>query len=783
MMLFRIFLVLFCFHALAEIQAQTYQRVRISCPAESRMILAATGISIDHPVEISKTYITADISEYENQVAKDAGFHTEILIPDLKAWFHTQQKNTAEKSFKTSALPVPPGFNLGSMGGYITYAELLLELDSMIQDFPTLISTGDSIGTSIEGRTIRAFKISDNPNIDENEPEILYTALHHAREPNSLMQMLYYMYYLLNNYNSDPEVTCLINNRELWFVPIVNPDGYLYNESTDPNGGGMWRKNRRDNLDGTFGVDLNRNYGANWGYDNTGSSPTTSAETYRGTAGFSEPETQAIQNFCNQREFKLALNYHTFGNLLIYPFGYAPNMLTPDSAVFTQYAQLLTSVNNYTYGTGMETVGYVTNGDSDDWMYSEQTTKDKIFSMTPEAGDPSDGFWPSLSQILPFCEDNLKANLYHAWLGGEYVRVTSALQQFPDTNSFWLPLKFNNIGLNPATPLTAVVQIIDPNVLSVNNSIQIASLASLSSLTDSFQLQLAPGILQGTPVKVAVHTQFTGCYTRIDTLTFIYGKPYTVFTSDFENSNGNWTGNGGWALSTEDSYSPVTSMTDSPNSDYAPNEFSSVTLTQPVDLTGYVSPRAEFYARWRIEKGYDYCQLRISVNNGPFTGVATTRTVTGTQDQLDGEPLYDGIKPWGKETLDLTPYTGQNVRFRFIFNSDGFAEDEGYFFDDFEVLGYTQTPINTSQDIPESGFSVYPNPADKFMYIKWNENHETLVEYQIVLTDLSGKVILRNPLNPISRISVEDLPAGMYLYSIVKNEVSVQTGKLILNSK
>ena len=83
-------------------------------------------------------------------------------------------------------------------------------------------------------------KISDNPNQDENEPEILYDAVHHAREPNSLSQLIFYMYYLLENYGLNDEVTYLVNETEMYFVPCINPDGYIYNQINDPNGGGMW---------------------------------------------------------------------------------------------------------------------------------------------------------------------------------------------------------------------------------------------------------------------------------------------------------------------------------------------------------------------------------------------------------------------------------------------------------------------------------------------------------------------------------------------------------------
>ncbi len=94
---------------------------------------------------------------------------------------------------------------------------------------------------------------------------MLYTALTHAREPASVQQLLYFMYYILENYGVDDEITDIVDNTELYFVPCVNPDGYVYNQMESPQGGGMWRKNRRNNGDGSFGVDLNRNFGYKWG--------------------------------------------------------------------------------------------------------------------------------------------------------------------------------------------------------------------------------------------------------------------------------------------------------------------------------------------------------------------------------------------------------------------------------------------------------------------------------------------------------------------------------------
>ncbi len=175
----------------------------------------------------------------------------------------------------------------------------------------------------------------------------------------------------------------------------------------------MWRKkNRRDNGDGTFGVDLNRNYGYMWGINNSGSSPYPSDETYRGTEAFSEPEAQAMKAFCEDHEFKIALNYHSYSNLLLAPWGYSTEP-SPDNEVLLAYGAIMTQENNYTYGPGSTTI-YPTNGGSDDWMYGEQDSKPMILAYTPEVGTSSDGFWPAYSRIIPLCQENVLQNIMAA---------------------------------------------------------------------------------------------------------------------------------------------------------------------------------------------------------------------------------------------------------------------------------------------------------------------------------------------------------------------------------
>ena len=422
------------------------------------------------------------------------------------------------------------GFGYGSMGGFYTLAEVYANLDSMFALYPNIITQKFSIGTTIEGRPIYAVKISDNPNVNETEPQVFYNSLIHAREPQGMMTIMYYMYYLLENYGTDPEVTYLVNNREIYFQPIVNPDGYEYNRTTNPNGGGMWRKNRKNN-GSSYGVDLNRNFGFQWGYNNSGSSPTPSSETYRGTSAFSEPETQAMRDFVNSKTFKTALNYHTYSNLLLYPWGYVSTQ-TPDNDIFVEYSTDMVAYNGYENGQP-PIILYDVNGATDDWMYGEQSTKPKILSMTPEVG--STGFWPSQAEIFPLAIENLMPNLYYTWVAGESVRLVnpSFSQQYfnPGDNVDLTIPQLRNKGLSDAANVSLTLTSDNPLITVTSGPINIGNISSRTTVNNNQNLSFTIGASMPADVNVkmfvTVSTAGTPMFT--DTLSFITGTPIIVF--------------------------------------------------------------------------------------------------------------------------------------------------------------------------------------------------------------------------------------------------------------
>ena len=162
------------------------------------------------------------------QRLRQAGIEWEVIHPNLQEFYVLRA--TAE-----------------NFGGFLTFSQIEAKLDELHSTYPAITTEKFSIGNSIEYRDLWAMKISDSPGVDEDEAEVLYISLIHAREPIGPAAVLHFMEYLLAGYGVDPEITDIVDNRELFFVPMQNPDGYVYNEMTNPNGGGMWRKNRRPN--------------------------------------------------------------------------------------------------------------------------------------------------------------------------------------------------------------------------------------------------------------------------------------------------------------------------------------------------------------------------------------------------------------------------------------------------------------------------------------------------------------------------------------------------------
>lgn len=759
-----------------------YHRVKVDLTDTPIVKLASLGIEVDHGVVLPGIHLVNDLSTDDIAKLIGADIPFEVLIKDMSTYYADRassvpsQEHGHDHTLRTAALdcrPIddellsyqtPANYQYGTMGGYLTYEDAIVELTKMHALYPDLITPLLPISDfrTEEGRPIYYLRLSDNPDLDETtEPEVLYTSLHHAREPNSLAQNLFFMWYLLENYESDPEVQYLVNNTELYFIPIVNPDGYAYNSTDQSTGGGLWRKNRAV-IDGqVVGVDLNRNYGYQWGFDDIGSSTSLFSATYRGPSAFSEPETRAVQWLCEQHRFRLALNYHTFGNLLIYPWGYN-DQPTPDDVLYKGISDILTSANRYVAGTGTETVGYVTNGDSDDYMYGEQTDKLKIYSFTPEVGSGFDGFWPSPDRIDYLNKSSMKQNLSLAHLTKNYAEATVLAPKVVEIN---VPFSID-------TELTRYGFASDAVTFSIY-AVETDFISPVTVLLTLDQLEVYSRVVDGLIGEAGVYSYVVevdmGDYVVADTMQVIAYDDAglvvsTVLEDDYSSTDQVFSRD--WDLTSQDFVSVPTALASHPDGDYPPNVVSEMTVDEIIDLSKATEATLTFWFKQDVEEDYDYVQVRASVDGGAtWSPLCGQYTEDGVPDQVAGEPLYDGVDDWRLESIDLDDFLGiDEVVLGFVLVSDGGIEGEGFLLDDLRVEITSAALVDADRIDTEGLFvALYPNPAVDRLYLDTNADSD--IDY--LVTDVLGRAMARGEYSLGSFIDISVLAAGIYQCTIL----------------
>ncbi len=764
--------------AVAQKKQELYSRAKVYLDNEQHSIkaLSALGVAVDHGEYKKNTFFTTDFSAHELKTIRKAGFKVDILIKDVAKHYRDQNKKKVTEDQKTTsstwcdagpALDVPTHFHLGSYAGYFTYTEMLTILDSMHTLYPGLISVKDSIDTfhSIEGRPIYWVRVSNNPGVNQPaKPQMLYTGLHHAREPGTISSIIYYLWYLLEHYSTDPEIKAIVDNTELYFIPCVNPDGYLYNISTNPGGGGLWRKNRRLNSDGTYGIDLNRNYGYFWGYDDIGSSPMTSSDTYRGTAGFSEPETQAIKWFAGQHTFKLNINYHTYGSDIIYPWGYIPSLLTPDSARYSAYGQYLTQYTLYRYGTSDQTVGYTTNGDSDDWMYGDTTVKPKVLAMTPETGLAQYGFYTPEVNIIPDCQNNLRTDINAATLLLPYAKITTEDEKIITHSSGYLHYTLQRMGFPDTATFTVTLTSLDSRLTLAGSPQSFTNPTLLTSISDSVSYTIAAGTPNGQLLSYE-RKMYNGLYYIKDTISFYNGTYYTNYAPG-TNTLTDWTASGWDTCSLYFHTAPASIGSSHGCTNYPDNTTATITLLKTIDLSHSTQAFLYFYAKWSIESSYDYTMVEATpAGTGDWQQLCGRFTKPGTPYQIHDLPIYDGQQPqWVQEEIDLHDYLGQQINLMLSMVSDPAVNYPGFYFDDMNIITVQDSAFLAVAPVAgnQPAINVYPNPAhSQLMITLSNVAHSSAVPATIY--DCFGrKAMVLSLTNGNNTVDVSHLATGVY---------------------
>lgn len=758
--------------------ASTNKRVKIPNITTSQMTaLSNAGIDLHCGVHQDNSGIILELTPYEQEIVQSLGVNTQVLINDLSAFYsnraladienakatlatmksrvpenHQQRSSITSESITNVGQyigedeinwTVPQNFNLGSYAGSYTLDEAYAELDAMRAQYPNLISARASAAseTTLEGRTVYYVKISDNPDIDEDEPETLYNSLIHAREIATLMNQIYYMWYLLENYSTDAGIKNLVDNHELYFIPVLNPDGYQFNIDNNPNGGGLQRKNRRvtsscggDN----DGVDLNRNSGYFW--NNGGASSNPCAQDFRGTGPFSEPESRIVRDFVLSRDFKVALDHHSFSNILYHSYS-SLGAPTGREDEFSQYGHDMSFHNRYGYGAVTETGPLVASGSHIDWLLGGSTpdatgstgSGKNIIAFSPENGSGAEGgFYPSPSNILPISQRAMRINLLAAYYSGKYAKYKDLTPSNISSVNGQIQIGIEYLG-QTLSPITVTVTPVSSNLISVGTP-QTVNLATLEQTTLGFTYTLDAGIQANDSIQYEV-TVANEDYTLYQAIIEKRFSPSILFADNPDTSSlNNWVNNG-WEV-TSNAFSGTTAITNAAGS-YGNNSFETLTLANPIDISVTQQAIIQFFARWDIERDFDYAQLEASTNGGstwtplngsytkpgstPDTNPYSQKSSSDEAHQPNGEPLYDGDTQdkWSLEEFIIdasnnSAFQGaSNLLLRFVFDSDssnltsGYTTTfDGFIFDDFQVISTVPVP-------PASQTITFPAIADQ----------------------------------------------------------------------
>jgi len=402
---------------------------------ETRSLIAATGALI---LEVGHDYVLIEATPSEKK-AIEKRLKITLEEPDLP---------------EAQILAFPP-----SDSAYHDYAEMLAEIQQAEADHSAIFDLF-SIGTSYQGRTIWAGKISDNVAADEAEPEVLFTHHQHAREHLTVEMALYTLRIMTDEYGVDPQITNMVDTRELWLVFDMNPDGGEYDIATGSYR--SWRKNRQPNSgSSSVGTDLNRNWGYRWGCCG-GSSGSTGSETYRGSSAFSAPETQVVRDFVNsrvingQQQITVAIDFHTYSELILWPYGYTTtnvpaDMTQDDHDVLVAMGQAMAATNGYTPEQASDL--YITDGTINDWLYAQYGILNYTFEMYPRTSSQG-GFYPPDEVIPAQTSRNRQAILYLIDKADCPYAVIGKQAQYCSTGPTPTPTATNTPGPTPTATNT-----------------------------------------------------------------------------------------------------------------------------------------------------------------------------------------------------------------------------------------------------------------------------------------------------------------------------------------
>jgi hypothetical protein len=807
-------------------------------------------------------FIQIELSESELKALSQKGISYEVIQEDMTKFYSERaikdlpkakleleldkKKSSAQKSLSVKDVivnnigqnddcseidwAVPTNFVLGSMAGCLTLDELNTQLDQMRTLYPNLISVKANISPTDQrthqNRPVYFVKISDNPDTNEaNEPQTLITGMTHAREVSSMMNTVFFMWYVLENYATDPYIKNLVDNNEIYFVPVVNPDGLRWNQTIAPSGGGLQRKNLRPGVNdsGTTsasnnkrGVDLNRNFGYYYGGSGSSSDPTL--DTYRGTAAFSEPESQMMRDFVLSKNIKTALNHHAFSNLIPHPINGNDFAVTGREDEFAKFGNDLSQYNRYIYGPAPGIL-YAASGDLSDWMTGGTNdgtgsigSGKAILAASPENGGASEasasfgsGFWPTPTAIANICKRAVRMNFVAINTAGKYAKFHDLTQSNITALTSNLQFGIERLGQTDGT-FTLTVTPVSNNIRSVSSPTPQTGMAKLEQRTVTSSLILRSGIQPNEKIEYKISLS-NGDYVLYETTILKYYNPTVLFSDNPETdalTKWDLTSAGSWVNDATSAFSGTRSIHDVGTS-YANNLANAIVtkVGQVASFSGASKVLIQYYTKWDLERNYDFVQIQGSANGTsnwqnlcgsytkPFaptenTGHATKSGASNAfqQNFAAGGAVYDGdqMDKWKMEEIVIDANNNSFLvdattpGFRFVLRTDAnnradkyLTTFDGFYFDDFKVIKVTDfTPAECAITTTWNGTS-------------WDNGEPT----KDIAVNITGNLTLSNDLEfctmNVLNTAIVTVNADKYL--TVKKGISVaSTANVIVNN-
>ena len=739
--------------------------------------------------------------------------------------------------------------------GYRSYDDMITELEDLVDEHPNilqLIDIGDTRGKEYyEGgnnnyidyqHEVWCVKLSDNVEINEDEPNICFDGEHHAREPISMEMVMLILNYLVDNYATGSDATFWINNSQIWFVPLLNPNGHkIVIEEIDV----WWRKNIRDNDENGYitwggydypdGVDPNRNYGPEKWWGGAGTSGST-GELYCGPYPFSEPETSALRDLLLNYKFVAGMSYHSYSELILWPLGFNMSCIAPDvdalsdlgiemaATVPSQYGGYYTpqqtnalypcSGTTCDYGYGIHRIFYYITELATEYIPPAATMEDiiednlsaalillnRVFYSTITgivtdslSGEPiiANVKVPSIdnygTSVEPCNSGENFGRYYRILLPGaydlEFSKFGYVTRYFEDVEVIETEQTILDVALNIAPTVTVNITIENEDGIPIPGAIITILNTPLEPITTGLNGQATiPGVPLGEYLASIYESSYgTFIYPMVVTencYNFTFVMVEPFIIDSFEDGLNNWTAQYPWDITSEQSYSGDYSVTDSPGGNYSNLITTNLTSNESVDLSNAISAHIEFATRYEIEQGYDYAYFQISTDGFSWN---TLESFTGTQDF------------WSIENYDLIDYCGEIVTFRFRFYSDTYVTEDGIYIDDFKV--YKCEDYTSTDDIPDlvSKFQLYqnhPNPFSTLTTISFLVIPKNTENTEILIYNVKGQLVknlaISNPKSKINKVVWDgrdekgnQLSSGIYFYKL-SNQDKTFIKKMIL---